>query len=228
MKEISTKKYEKLIEKIYVDDREKSRIPYAKEQYANLNPIVAHLNNSDYLFKGYNNIYVAFEYKTGRDFLNSIANNHLHNQTYSLIQEVAYHFIIVEVYNLEQLVKSYFYESGVDITMEQVNGAITTFNSVSTVIFAQTRKQAFDMMLRQAGKIIQQKPFKYQFTRKTTNSALNYLSAIKGVNDKADLICKELELRTHKDLMELNEEKLCSVKTIGEKTAKKIMKELHG
>ena len=227
MKEINTREYEKIIKQVYIDDREKSRIGYAKEQYSNFNPVKAHLENGDYLFRGHDNTLVVFEYKTGKDFLSSINDNHLHNQVYGMVQKAAYTFVIVEVYNLEQLISSWFYESGIDMSMEQVNGVITSLNSVSTVLIAQTRQQAFDMMMRQAGKIIADKPFKYQFKRKTTNSALNYLSSIYGVDDKADLICRELKLRTHEDLMNLNKEKLCSVKTIGEKTADKIIKELH-
>ena len=84
---IKTKKYEKIIESVVIDNREKDRIEFAKEQYAPFNPIVRQLQYGDYIFKGHNGVRVCFEFKTGSDFLTSISHdsNHLHNQVYGMI-----------------------------------------------------------------------------------------------------------------------------------------------
>lgn len=82
MNKINTKNYEDIIAAVKIDDREQDRKEYALNQYANLNPVVEHLDVGDYIFLGYNGVEVVFEYKDNDDFLSSITgeNHHLHNQ----------------------------------------------------------------------------------------------------------------------------------------------------
>ena len=228
MQKINTDNYKHLISNVLIDDRERGRIEYALKQYSSLNPLKCHLDIGDYIFIGNNGIKVCIEYKEAQDFLNSINSetNRLHNQVYEMITNYDYTFIMVQSRDMMQELDELYYSSGVSMSLPQINGAITEFNTVSTVLFAQTQYQAFDQMMRMAGKVILQKPFSYKYGKKTTNSALNYLKSIKGVDDYAERICRELNLHTHKDLMELSAEKLTSVKGIGKKKAEKIIKQL--
>lgn len=228
MEKITTDKYAPLIQSVLIDDRETKRVDYALNQYKELNPKINHLDVGDYIFKGNNNIDVVFEYKTGNDFLSSITgeDHHLHNQVYNMVQDFEYTFVIVQVEDLMSLIDEHYYITGQSISLPQVNGAISEYSTVSTVLFAQTLYQSFDLMMRVAGKIIQQKPYAYKYGKKSSNSALNYLSAIKGVDKNAGIICRTLNLRCLNDLLKLKKEDLTSVNGIGDKKADKILKEI--
>lgn len=230
MKQVNCKNYVGTISSVLIDDRENDRIDYALEQYAPFNPLKCRLDMGDYIFVGNNGIKVVFEYKTGADYLNSINSDshHLHNQVYNMTREFDYTFVIVQSKDLIHEVEELYYDSGVSMSLPQINGTIADCCTESTVLNVQTQYQAFDLMMRIAGKIILQKPLRYKYGKKSTNSALNYLSAIKGLDSKAEIICRTLNLRTLKDLMELDQQKLMSVKGVGEKLADKILGELYG
>lgn len=227
---LNTKKYEQIITQVLVDDRENERVDYALSMYSPFNPIKKHLDVGDYIFKGHNGVEVVFEYKEEDDFITSITgeNNHLHNQTYEMITNFDYTFIMVQCEDLRKLLNDRYYKTGQDISFQQVNGATSEFNTVSTVLYAQTRYQAFDMMMRQAGKMIERKPFKYKYGKKSRNVALNYLSAMKGVGKRADNIVETLNLSTVEDLLNVTKEELLQVDLIGEKTANMILSYIRG
>lgn len=227
---INTKPYEGIIKQVLIDDRENERIQYGMEQYAPFNPTKAHLEIGDYLFIGYNGIKVCVEYKEAGDFLTSIVNedNHLHNQTYDMVTNYDYTFILAQVEDLRKELNKRYYQTGQDISFQQINGAVSTFNTVTTVVMTQTRYQAFDMMFRQAGKLIEQKPILYKFGRKDKNTALNYLSAMKGVGKRAENIVNTLDVKTLNDLLNLTKEDLVKVDLVGEKTAEMILKNIGG
>ena len=225
---INTEKYESVIERVLVDNRENARVEYAKKQYSAFNPIVMQLDYGDYIFVGKNGIKVVFEYKTGNDFLNSINSetHHLHNQVYEMTTNEDYTFVVVESTDLMQELDELYYSAGISMSLQQINGAIAEYNTVSTVLMAQTQYQAFDLMMRMAAKVILQKPFRYKYGKKTTNQALNWLSAMKGLDSKAEDICRTLNLHTLKDLQDLTIGKLCEVDGIGKKTAARILQNI--
>ena len=230
---INTKNYENVIAHVLIDDREQDRKDYAMEQYAPFNPSIEHLDVGDYIFIGDNGIKVAVEYKKDGDFLSSVVSSeHLHNQVYDLITNFDYTFVMIECNDLRGELNKRYYETGQDISFPQLNGAIAEFNTVTTVLFAQTQYQAFDLIMRQAGKLIQQKPYMYKFGKKTPNFALNQLSSMRGVNKYAEIICNELELKTLEDLLKLTKEDLTTVKGVGSKKADLILSNiwsnLHG
>ena len=225
VQKINTKNYEGIITKVLIDDREQGRKDYAMGQYAPFNPEITHLDIGDYIFIGEDGTKVVCEYKTGNDFLSSITSedHHLHNQTWEMITNFNYTFIVVESMSLKQELDSLYYSTGRDISLQQIDGAITELNTVSTVLNAQTKYQAFDMMMRMAGKIIQQKPFRYKYGKKNVNWALNILSGMKGLEKTAEKIVNTLDLHTLDDLMQLTKEDLLTVDKIGDKTADKIL-----
>lgn len=220
-------KYKSLIKEVQIDDRENSRKDYFLNQFEELNPSIHHLKYGDYIFVGNNGIKVAYEFKTGEDFISSIDNNpHLHNQVYNMIHTFDYVFVIIECEDLLKIAKKRFYQTGRHMSIQQINGAISTFNTVSTVLFSQSSFQTADLLMRTAGKVIEQKPFMYKFGKKSHNSALNYLSCIHGLDNKAVDIVETLGLRTKKDLDNLTVDDLCKVDGIGEITAMNILAEI--
>lgn len=225
---INTKKYQKIIDKVIIDSHELDRHEFAMEQYAPFKPTIEPLNTGDYIFIGHNGIKVAVEYKTGSDFLTSIdsSENHLHNQVYRMIHEYDYTLVIMECEDLQKLCTKRFYQTGLNTSVQEINGAISDLNTVSTVLFSQTMYGAFDLMMRSAGKLIEEKPFLWKFGKKETNTALNYLNCIHGLKNKANDIVTTLNLRTKKDLDNLTMEKLLRVDGIGEITAEMILNEI--
>ena len=216
------------IKKIIIDDREGSRIRYAQlDAYADYQTEVEHLDYGDYIFVGGNSVAVCFEYKTATDFLSSIFENRLHNQVLQNIQKYDYTFVMVEAFNLEKVRQKFKYQTGLEMDTNRINGEIARLNTVTTVLFAQTRSAAFDLMYRQSEKIINNKPFLYKFGKKSTNPILNYLSSIKGLNAQANTIVETLHLETLDDLLAVTVEDLATVKGIGETRAKQIMKKIR-
>lgn len=229
MKKINTKNYEDIIAAVLIDAREVDRKDFALSNYEKLNPSVVQLDVGDYVFRGFNGVEVVFEFKKEGDFLSSIVgSHHLHNQTYDMITHFDYTFVIVQCANLIELINKRYYQTGQDISISQVNGAIAELSTVSTVLFAQTKYQAFDLMMRVAGKVIRGKPFKYAYGKKTTNAALNYLSSMSGVDKYAEIICEELNLKTLTDLLNLKKEDLLTINGVGSKKADLILKNIRG
>ena len=228
MVKINTGNYEGIISSVLIDDREHGRIEYALTQYSSFNPLKCHLDIGDYIFVGHNGVQVVFEYKTGNDFLNSISeSHHLHNQVHNMITNFEYTFVIVECTDLMHELDELYFSSGISMSLQQINGAVAEFCTNSTVLFVQTQYQAFDLMMRISGKIIQQKPFRYKYGRKSTNQALNWLSAMKGLDKIAENICRTLNLRTLEDVMNLTKEDLVKVDKVGEKKAEKILNNIR-
>ena len=229
MQKVKIDKYIDIIDSVLIDNRENKRVEYSLSQFSDLNPVVCQLSVGDYIFVGKNGIKVVWEYKTGNDFINSITdeNHHLHNQVYDMVTNFDYTFVLVQSEDLRAVLDELYYATGVSVSLQQVNGAISEFSTVSTLLQVQTQYQAFDLMVRTSAKIIQQKPYRYKYGRKSTNSALNYLSAIKGLDNKAETICRQLRLHSLSDLLELTINDLVQVDGIGRKTAEKIIGELQ-
>lgn len=227
---INTKPYEPFIKRVFIDDREQDRINYAKGVYAPFNPFVAHLNVGDYIFESYDKQFAAFEFKTGSDFLTSINNDsyHLHNQVYELMTSFDHRFVIIQCEDMKAELNKLYYSTGIDMSLSQVNGAIAEFNRVCTVVNVQTKYQAFDYMMRQSGKIFQDNEYKWTYGKKTKNVALNYLSAMKGLDKRAEQICNELNLKTLTDLLNLKKEDLLTINGVGSKKAELILKNIRG
>lgn len=227
MNKINTKKYEPIIKKVIIDNREQDRVDYAMEQYAPFNPSVEQLLCGDYLFVGEDGTEIVFEYKTGNDFLSSIdCNNHLHNQVYEMTKNYQYTFVIIETESLSKDMDKLYYSTGRQVTYQLVNGVISDLSTVTNILQCQTIYQAFDLMMRTAGKLITNKPFRYNFDKKDPNTALNVLSTIHGLNDIADNIVNTLNLHTIEDVLTLTREDLMTVNGVGKVKADNIISEI--
>lgn len=225
---LNTKPYKDIIKEVWIDDRENSRKDYFTLKYKDFNPSIHHLRHGDYIFIGYNGVKVCVEFKTGEDFLSSIdpSTNHLHNQVYGMIHDYDYTFVIVECKDLDKTATKKFYQTGINVPVQMINGAVSDLNTVSTVLFSQSPFQTADLLMRMAGKVIEEKPFLWKFGKKSTNTALNYLNCIHGLKNKAYDIVTTLNLHTKKDLDNLTIDDLCKVNGVGRKTAEYILAEL--
>lgn len=215
--------------KLLCDNREKkSRLKYVTQNYEKYKPTIQTLKYGDYHYLTEKGKRVVWEYKTGKDFINSIDNSHLHNQVYEMCTHYDYTFIIIVVSDWDYMIQSYYINTGLTITKEKIFGAIARFNTYTTVIQVSSQEDAFDIMERQTKKIIEKKPLCRKFKKKNRNYAINRLNCIHGLGvDKAELIATNLQLQTEKDLLNLTVDDLTTVPKIGERTAQKIIANLR-
>ena len=215
---------------LLMDDREmKKRLIWVQDNYPQLNPSITHLDVGDYHYLLKDGRRVIFEYKTGADFLKSIRDGHLHNQVYDLATTCDWHFIMVCVGSWNQLFKELYYRAGVEYDISDVMGAIASFNRFTTVIVMHSRRDCFDMMLRQARKIEQDRLLAPKTPKKSKNPAVNYLLGLHGVSDETvKNIMDAFKPTSLQDLLNLTKEDLVSIDGIGTKRSEMILQNIRG
>lgn len=215
---------------VKIDAREKDRVQSASKYYEKqgLEVEVCELEIGDYLFDNK----VCFEFKRMSDFISSIQDRRVFNQSVDMAENYNYHFVIIqgdESTRTKCLAMSKNYRR---VTVYQYVGAIASLNRYTTVIesYSPFIDEAYYRMLVTARKCLQNRPIVKKFTKKEKNAALNFLCHdIYGINYKrAKLITDTYNLKSLGDLMTLTTDKLMEIDGIGENTAKKIMNSIGG
>lgn len=210
--------------KIIIDTREKDRIQSATKYYKKqgLDVSVEELPTGDYVFDNK----VCFELKMMNDFIKSIQDHRVFNQSIDMAETYDYNFVIIvgnESTRAKYLAITKNYRQ---VTVHQYLGAIASLNRYVTVIesYSDFIEEAYYRMLIQAKKCLQGKPIVKKFPRKNRNASLNFLCHdIYGINYKrAKLIVDTYKLESLTDLQRLTIEDLCQIEGIGENTAKRI------
>lgn len=216
---------------VKIDCKEQKRIEPALKHYQRYNTTVEDLPTGDYVF----NDRVCFEYKTFSDFIASIIDKRVFNQSIRQREAYPYHFVVLELgedFNLKKsLDKDYFgNKRSRRISEKQYYGAISKLNTYTTVLpVCGDREACFRVMEKQAEKCLDSKPLIKYPEVKTANSALNYLcNEVRGVGFvTAEKIVEALNMETLYDLINLTEDALVSVDGIGVKTAENIMNKIR-
>ena len=116
-------------------------------------------------------------------------------------------------------------------TINHYIGALATLYEDGCVIHVQNQHQAFTLMHYLSKNILQKNPELKGIDKpvcKMTDSVSTFLACIDGLSiKKAVLIRDALDLKSLRDLLDLDYDKLVSVKGIGSKTALKIMGEIE-
>ena len=215
---------------LIVDSNEKDRIKSATKYYEKqkVNVRVEKLEIGDYLFDNK----VVFEFKTVEDFVSSIQDNRVFNQSIDMAENYDHRFVIIqgtESDRAKALAMSKHYQQ---VSVFQYLGAIASINRYCTVIesYSPFIDEAYYRMLINAKKCLQNKPIVKRFSKKDKNPCFNWLTYCNyGINyKKANDIVSRLDLNTLEDLFNLTIEDLTSVKGIGEKTAEKIIQNIKG
>lgn len=214
--------------KIVIDIKEKKRVKTSKEYYTEKghDVTIEALSVGDYLFDDK----VVFEYKRLEDFVSSIKDGRVFNQSINQYEKYPYHFVLIETSDkkLQSLLKKSYYTGYNRFTRKQYDGAIQRLNTYTTVIFAASERKAFDLMENQAIKCLDTPYLVKSFPKTTGSSAFKYLVyCVDDVNEKrARLITETLNLSTLNDLLTLSFDDLVNIKGIGDSTAEKIMKSI--
>lgn len=205
---------------IIIDTREQTRIPIAKTYYTNQGYAVVteKLSTGDYLI----NNKVVFEFKTWSDFMSSITDNRLFNESISQIEEYPYHFVVIHGTNRDY--KQAFQHNG--LTEEMITGAIARLLTYTKIIRSTgTLDDCFNLMRVTAEKCLDDKVLCKNFGTKSVNKAFNVLAfCVDDINAKrAKTIVNFLDLHTIKDICKLTHQDLVQVPGIGDVLADKIL-----
>ena len=216
--------------KVQISDKEQNRIPKAEQYYQKLGleTEVTNLKYGDYVFDNK----VAFEYKTMNDFIASIQDKRVFNESINQAENFNWHYVLIHGNEHDRTKCLAMSKNYIPVSIFQFHGAIASINRYSTVIecYSPFINEAFYKMFIQAKKDLSDKPIVMKFGKKDKNAAFNYLTyCIYGINyKKAQLITDTYQLESLNDLMKLNKEDLCLIDGIGEKTAENIITSIHG
>ena len=213
---------------VKIDSREKDRIQsatkYYKEQGLEVN--VEELEIGDYIFTDGTNE-VVFEFKLISDFITSIQDHRVFNQSVEMAENYDFSFVIIHGDSHTRSKCIAMSRNYREVNLFQYIGAICSLNRYVTVLQVTSPfiNESYYTMMTQAKKCLQNKPIVKKFEKKHKNTAMNYLCyCIYGLNHKrANDIVKQLDLHTLEDLLYLKHEQLQKVPGIGEKLANKII-----
>lgn len=217
--------------KVKISDKEQDRIRTAQEYYQRQGCEVSieNLEVGDYIFSNENNS-VVFEFKTIADFITSINDNRVFNESINQAENYDYHFVIIYGSLHERSKQIAISRNFQPITIMQYIGAISSLNRYTTVlqVYNPVIDEAYYTMHRQALKCLKDKPIVKKFPKKDKNPCFNWLAYCNyGINStRATQIVQELNLKTKKDLDNLTQEQLTKIDGIGPKIAEKIIKNI--
>ena len=208
------------MKEITIDTRETHRIKQAAKYFAEQGYKVntEKLQTGDYLI----NNKVVFEFKTWPDFMSSITDNRLFNESISQIEEYNYHFVVIHGTNRDY--KQAYQHNGLDHT--NITGAIARLNTYTKIIRGTgTLEDTFELMKVTAEKCLDDKILCKNFGTKSINKAFNCLAfCVDDINAKrAKTIVNTLNLNTIGDIYNLTYEDLVKVPGIGDILATKIL-----
>lgn len=208
------------LQKITIDSREQNRINHAKNYYEHLGYTVdiKELSTGDYVFDDQ----VVMEFKTFGDFMSSITDNRLFNETISQMEEFEIHFLVLHGTNRDY--KNAMEHNGLED--KHIIGAIARLNTFTKVIRGTgTLTDTFELMRVTAEKCLDNKTLCKGFGTKSVNPAFNVLCfCVDDINsERAKAIVNTLGLNTFKDVCNLTYDDLIKVYGIGDVLAKKIL-----
>ena len=211
--------------KIIIDSREQNRINHAKNYYETQGHEVSvqELPTGDYVFDDQ----VVMEFKTWPDFISSITDGRLWNESQKQMENYDIHFVVLHGTNRDYT--DALKHAGIE--EKHINGAIARLLTYTKIIRGTyTLTDTFELMKTTAEKCLDDKTIVKQFDTKSVNPAFNFLAYcvddIKG--ERAKSIVNYLHLKTLKDLMKLDNAKLTSVPGIGDILAGKILAAIKG
>ena len=210
--------------KITIDSREQNRINHAKNYYETQGHkvTVQELPTGDYVFDDQ----VVMEFKVWADFISSITDGRLWNESQKQMENYDIHFVVLHGTNRDYV--DALKHAGIE--EKHINGAIARLLTYTKIIRGtSTLTDTFELMRITAEKCLDEKTIVKQFDTKSINPAFNYLAyCIDGIKgERAKSIVNYLHLKTLEDLLELDETTLKTVPGIGDKLSTKILNALR-
>ena len=211
---------------IVIDARERKRIKQARSFFENKEHKVSvkQMPYGDFVCDN-----VCIEYKTTRDFIQSVQTGRVFRQAINMRNNFQHPFVMIEAEHdkmSKEIRSSQFY--GIPFSWKQFYGAYASLCATCNVVIVKNFTEALKFMDRIFEKCNDDKL--RVFVRPETQSEqwiVNFLCSEKGSGigiNTAELIINTLGLETLEDVMKLDKADLLSVKGVGQNTANKIMK----
>lgn len=209
--------------KITIDSREQHRINSATQFFKQKGDTVtiSKETTGDYIF----NDQVVMEFKTWSDFMSSITDHRLFNETLTQMENYEIHFLVIHGTNRDY--QEAYQHNGLED--KHINGAIARLLTYTKIIWStKTLDECFELMRTTAEKCLDDKTICKNFGTKSVNPAFNVLAfCIPDINaERAKNIVNFLNLHTIKDVTKLTQEDLMKVPGIGKVLSQRIIKSI--
>ena len=212
--------------KIKIDARERKRIKQARSYFENKEHqvTVSQMQYGDFVCDN-----VCIEYKTTRDFIQSVQTGRVFRQAINMRNNYKYPIVMIEAEHDKmdkEIRSSQFY--GIPFSWKQFYGAYASLCATCNVVIVKNFTEALKFMDRIFEKCNDNKL--RVFVKPETPSEqwiVNFLCSQKGNGigvKTAERIVDTLGLETLEDLLNVTSEDLLSVKGVGQNHTKKIMK----
>lgn len=217
---------------VVADDREDiKRLAFAEEFFTKLGYQfkIGHNEIGDYVLYKNDVAIVAIEYKSTKDFIDSIKDNRVFNQARDIAENFKKHYVFIEEYCKSYIIKKICWYPNAPKTMANCEGAIMGINQVTNVVECSNREHAFHRMHLAFQKATDGKNRQLTKVNKKYDTLVSFLLCIRDIGEKtATNIVHELKLKSLYDLFQLNMTRLCLVEKVGEKTAIKVLLKIFG
>lgn len=205
---------------IIIDSRETARINSATKFFKDqgYDVTVSKENTGDYIF----NDTVVMEFKTWSDFMSSITDHRLFNETITQMENYNIHFLVLHGTNRDYT--EAYQQHGIED--KHITGAIARLLTYTKIIRSTgTINDCYQLMMTTAEKCLDEKTLCKNFGTKSVNPAFNVLSrCVDDINaERAKNIVNFLGLKTFKDICNITQEDLLKVPGIGPVLAGKIL-----
>ena len=212
--------------KVIIDARERKRIRQARSFFENKEHtvLVKQMQYGDFVCDN-----VCIEYKTTRDFIQSVQTGRVFRQAINMKNNYKYAFVFIEAEHekMDKAIRSsQFY--GIPFSWKQFYRAYASLSAVCNVVIVKNFTEALKFMEKIFEKCNDNKS--RVFVKPETPSEqplINFLCSEKGSGigvAVAGKIVDGLNLKTLHDLLNVTKEDLLSIDGVGQNTAKKIMK----
>ena len=209
-----------MTKELIIDSRETARIESATKYFEEngYKVTVSKESTGDYIF----NNTIVMEFKTWPDFMSSITDNRLFNETITQMENYDIHFIVLHGTNRDY--NEAFQHNGLEHKM--ITGAIARLLTYTKIIRSTgTINDCYQLMMVTAEKCQDNKTLCKNFGTKSVNPAFNVLSrCVDDINaERAKNIVNFLGLQTITDVCNLTQKDLMKVPGIGEVLSQKIL-----
>ena len=209
-----------MTKEIVIDSRETHRIDSATKFFKDngYKVTISKENTGDYIFQNK----IVMEFKTWSDFMSSITDHRLFNETISQMENYQIHFLVLHGTNRDY--HEAYQHNGIED--KHITGAIARLLTYTKIIRSTgTIQDCYNLMMVTAEKCLDEKTLCKNFGTKSVNPAFNVLSrCVDDINaERAKNIVNFLGLQTISDVCNLTQKDLMKVPGIGEVLSKKIM-----
>ena len=215
---------------VWIDYRETKRIKQSSKFFEKKghNVIIKELLYGDFICGD-----CCIEYKTTKDFINSVQDKRVFRQAINMRNHFKHSFVVIEAEHkkIDRAIRDSLFHKGGTFSWNQFYGAVASLSTYSNVLIVPNFTEGLKLMNYLFEKCNDDKI--RTFVKPVTSEEqwlVNFLCCEKGKNlgiKKAKLIVDELGLETLYDLFSITKEDLLSIKGVGEATADSIMERIR-